>query len=80
MQRSGEAVCGCVVQTGSDPLGLTLAAMLNEQPFSLSRCGKGQAEHWYQSSGCSPSCVALRTSKMLLLVCALQLSPGNSAV
>lgn len=80
MQRSSEAVCGCVVQTDPDPLGLTLAAMLHEQPFSLSRGGKGQAEHWHQSSGSSPSYVVLRTYKILLLVCALQLSPGNCAV
>lgn len=35
MQRSSEAAHDCVVQTGPDALGLTLAAVLLGQPFSL---------------------------------------------
>lgn len=34
MWRSSETACGCFVQTGPDPLGLALAAVLGGQPFS----------------------------------------------
>lgn len=57
MWRSGEAACGCIVQTGPDPLRLTLAAILHERPFfsepDVGRVGKVQVKHWYHSTGFS---------------------------
>lgn len=37
VQKFSEAAYGCVVQIDPDPLGLTAAAVLGEQPFSFGK-------------------------------------------